>query len=294
MSHAPIALFVYKRPVHTRNMIESLMKNPEFADSPVTVYCDGPKNNGESESIREVRKIVHEMLPNSRIVARDSNIGLATSIINGVGEQCEQYGRAIIFEDDLILSPSVLHYFNKALDYYASNTNVMHIAAYMHPVQRTLPSSFFYREASCWGWATWKRAWDKFEPDAKVMMDYIKRNDLKDEFNIRNTTDFWGMLKAQYKGRLDSWAIRWYASMFMHRGLALHPGRSLSQNKGFDKSGVHCDESSDYDVELHDLVPVLTDEIVESEEALAAIISLRGPLPARFKSLFRKIVNLIK
>ena len=111
---------------------------------------------------------------------------------------------------------------------------------------------------------------------------------------IKNTTDYLGMLQGQHKGRLDSWAIRWFASVFMHNGLALHPGRSLIQNKGFDGSGVHCNVSSTYDVELHDVVPKFTDEILESEEVLNAIIEIRGSLPGEFGRLIRKMINVTK
>jgi len=285
---APIALFVYNRPIHTRRMVESLCKNPEYLDSPITVYCDGPKNDKEKEDVISTRKVIRETLPNVSVVEHEKNTGLANSIIKGVSEQCNKHGRVIVIEDDLLLSPVILRYFNEALDYYESNEKVMHISAYMYPVNKQLPSSFFYRETSCWGWATWGRAWKHFEPNGKIIADYIFRNNLSKKFNVNNSYLFWEMLLAQDSGRIDSWAIRWYGSVFMKEGLALSPGKSLIQNTGFDGTGINCNITGEYEVELSEEIPVLHNEISECKAALHAIIEHRS------KSYIKRILNNIK
>jgi len=273
---APIALFVYNRPDHTKRMVESLLKNPELMNSQITVYCDGPRNEKERKEVGETRQIIRQLLPNAKIVENEINQGLAASIIKGVTEQCDKYGRVIVIEDDLILSPVVLAYFNKALEFYESYEKVMHIAAYMYPVGNQLPSVFLYREASCWGWATWKRAWKYFEPNAKVIADKIFQKRLVKEFNVKQTYLFWEMLHLQSQGKVDSWAIRWYGSVFVNEGLALHPGKSLIQNTGFDGSGVHCSITDIYDVELAEEIPALTMETSESDIALNKVIEYRS------------------
>lgn len=277
---APLAVFVYKRVEHTRRMLQSLCANPDFIRSPVTVYCDGPKDEGDRVAVEETRRLVRALAPKARIVARNENFGLARSIIAGVTENCAEYGRVIVCEDDLLFSPFALDYFNDALDFYAAQERVMHVSGYMYPVRHQLPPAFLYREGTCWGWATWQRAWVKFERDPKVIMGWIERHGRRRDFDVNDTMYFWQMLTMQAQGKLDSWAIRWYGSIFMQGGLSLHPGRALVANKGHDGSGVHCDATNEFEVELA-TVPISPDDfpavIEENEAAVRAMMAYRKP-----------------
>jgi FkbM family methyltransferase len=259
-------------------MIESLILNPLFAESDVTVYCDGAKSDADVADVDATRRVIRELLPQARIVARDRNIGLANSIIAGVSEQCEQAGRTIVLEDDLILSPFALDYFNRALDRYVDNDKVMHIAGYMFPVDASLPPSFFYREASCWGWATWKRAWQEFDPSADRILRSIDAGNLRRAFDINNTMYFYDMLKLQSEGKIDSWAIRWYGSMFLRKGLALHPARAVVANEGFDGTGRHSGTTTEFAVDLaQEVFPpaAFPDDITEDSNAVHAMMRYR-------------------
>jgi hypothetical protein len=249
-SPAPIALFVYKRASHTRRTIESLLRNPAAAQSAISVYCDGPRGDAEAGAVREARAVVRELLPRARIVESERNRGLANSVIAGVSEVLAEHGRVIMFEDDLDLSPVTLDYLNDALDRYRDEDRVMHVSSYMYPVKAALPEAFFYREATCsGGWATWSRAWKHFEPDGAKIRDAVLARNARHAFDGGGRIDFFGMLENQIAGRTDSWAIRWYGSLWMRGGLGLHPGRSLVRNTGFDGSGVNSATSAAWDVE---------------------------------------------
>lgn len=54
------------------------------------------------------------------------------------------------------------------------------------------------------------------------------------------------MLKRQDNGEIDSWGIKWYASVFINNGYGLWPYVSLVNNIGNDGSGVHCSISTKY------------------------------------------------
>jgi hypothetical protein len=243
----------------------------------VRIYCDGPKHAGHAESVARTREIVRAAAPaHAELILREENLGLARSIITGVSELCQAHGRAIVLEDDLVLSPYALDFLNAGLDRYAEDDAVMHVSAYMYPVQRRLAPSFFYREATCWGWGTWARAWSHFNPDAGALVARIDELKLRNAFNINSSMYFYQMLCKQRDGEIDSWAIRWYASMFLRNGLALHPARSLVQNLGFDGSGIHCNVDSRFEVTLGDrAVTSFPRRIAESHEAVAAMIELR-------------------
>jgi len=90
-----------------------------------------------------------------------------------------------------------------------------------------------------WGWATWKRAWVHFDRDMKAYETLRRDSELIHRFNLDNAYPYFKMLKTQSEGKIDSWAIRWYLSVFMLSGLTLFPVRSLVHNIGFDGTGTH-------------------------------------------------------
>ena len=296
MTSTPIALFVYKRPHHTRKTLESLMANAEFSDSPLYVFCDGAKRKKDIPLVRETRELIRSYkLENATIIERQENMGLANSIITGVTELCNKYGRVIVVEDDLYLSPYFLKYMNTALDTYEEYDEVMHIAGYMFPVRVQLPETFFYRATSCWGWGTWKRAWDKFEPDAHTLLAGFQDDKKRWEFDIQGSTNFYRMLKYQAR---NSWAIRWYASVFLNNGLCLHPGKSLVNNIGHDDSGVHCGCTDAYDVNVSEEEDLeFTTDIKESEKAFMLMVdfyqSIKKPIYVLVYNRLKRIINVV-
>jgi GT2 family glycosyltransferase len=277
---APIALFLYNRPDHARGVLECLARDPLIGESPVTVFCDGSRRPEDEARVAETRAVARELAPaHAAIVERDRNLGLAGSIIAGVDALCEEYGRVIVLEDDLRPSPAALTWFNSALDRYADDEQVMHVAGYMYPTGAELPEAFFYREATCWGWATWARAWARFEPDARVLLTRVRRSGRVRDFDIGGTCDYERMLYLQWRGRIDSWAIRWYASVFLAGGLCLHPARALVANHGFDGSGVHFStpaKSARFEVDVAGTAPIaFPDQVTENEAAAQAVMAYR-------------------
>jgi hypothetical protein len=253
---APIALFVYNRPEHTRRTLQFLQQNELAADSCLFIFSDGPKNAKQAEKVAEVRALIKQVegFKSVEIIERSNNLGLANSVISGVSQLMEQFGRAIVFEDDLITSPYTLRYFNDALARYQNEEKVMHIGAYMYPLplpeSEQLPETFFFRAATSWGWATWARAWQQFNPDVEALMKQFD-SEQKHQFSIEGSMNFWKQMQELKAGRNNSWAIRWYASIFLKGGLTLNPAHSLVSNIGHDGSGVHSGINEIYNVSIH-------------------------------------------
>jgi hypothetical protein len=295
MQHlAPIALFVYNRPKHTERTLKFLQQNELAAESRLFIFSDGPKTPADQEKVQELRDFLKTVdgFRSVEIVERKENMGLANSIIAGVSRLVKDYGQIIVFEDDLISSPHTLTYFNEALNLYRKEEKVMHIGAYMYPLKdNLLPESFFYRAATSWGWATWERAWQHFEPNIDVLMkqfDAPKRN----AFSIEKTMNFWKQMQDFKKGRNNSWAIRWYASIFLKGGLTLNPAHSLVNNIGHDGSGIHSGINDIYNVVINPKpVKTFPTEIKENPEAYKAI---KHFLSNRKGSLWQRIKRLIK
>lgn len=238
---APIALFVYARPEHTRRTLETLAANPEAASSRLIVFSDGPRTGKEAE-VAKVRAIVRERAWCGEVELRESpeNRGLAASIISGVSALLSENDRVIVLEDDLALSPGFLSYMNAALDRYAADERVMTVAGYLPQLGVELPETFFMRTGTSWGWATWQRAWAHFEPDAATLAKRLRRSGQLAAFNLDGGYDYFEQLRLNAERRMKTWAVMWYASIFLRGGLSLHPRQSLVENIGHDGSGTHC------------------------------------------------------
>ncbi len=255
MSLAPIVLFVYNRPEHTLRTLDALSKNTEAAESILFIYCDGPKSNASNaqlEKIKEVSCIAKSEIrfKEVHVIDRKENMGLASSVIAGVTEIVNKYGKIIVLEDDLVTSPYFLKFMNDALNVYALSDDVVCVSGYTYPVKKKLPETFFIKVAECWGWATWKRGWEIFEIDGAKLLCEIENKNLGSAFDFNNSYKYTQMLKEQIEGKNSSWAIRWYASAFLKNKLCLFPGTSLIQNIGIDGSGTHSGISDKWTVNL--------------------------------------------
>jgi hypothetical protein len=249
---APITLFCYSRLDHLKRGVESLLKSPLAKDSDLITYLDAAKTPDQMDSVDAVAAYLQTIsgFKSISIRKRGVNFGLSKSIINGVSEVLEERGKIIVLEDDLVFSSFFLEYMNEALDLYARDTRVVSIHGYIYPTLHKLPEAFFLRGADCWGWGTWKRAWDNFNPNGKALLEQLKTKGLTKAFDFDGAYPYTKMLEDQILGRNDSWAIRWYASAFLENGLTLYPGRNLVRNIGTDNSGTHCEATSQYDVDL--------------------------------------------
>ena len=271
---APIALFVYNRPKHTARTLKFLQQNSLAAESRLFVFSDGAKSQADEENVQEVRELLQNIdgFKSVEIILRPQNMGLANSIIDGVTKLVKTYKQVIVFEDDLITSPHTLTYFNEGLTRYKENNKVMHLGAYMYPLKNAqLPETFFYRAATSWGWATWERAWQHFEPNIDTLIAQFDKKKIKD-FSIDGRMNFWKQVKDYKNGKNNSWAIRWYASIFLKGGLTLNPAHSLVNNIGHDGSGIHSGINDIYNVIINPKrITHFPEEIKENEVAYAAI-----------------------
>ena len=239
---APVVVFAYRRPDHLRNTLTSLMRCDGFGQSPVIVYCDGPRDADEVDAVMATRELARTMLgERAEYHFSEVNLGLSRSVIAGVSDVVERFGRAIVVEDDLVLSPAFLTFMNQALDRCANDENVFQVSGYMFdvPELKGTHSALFLPFTVSWGWATWKRAWDQFDPLATGWEALHTDKSLRRRFNLDGTYDYSTMLVRQMAGMRDSWAVRWYWSVFKAKGLVLFPPVSLVSNTGFDGSGTH-------------------------------------------------------
>ncbi|WP_316812364.1 glycosyltransferase family 2 protein [Pedobacter heparinus] len=247
---APIILFVYNRVLHTQQVIAALRKNFLSQESELYIYADAAKDSDALDKVNQLRSYLPTItgFKNVHIYLRETNLGVDENTIQGVTEVINIHGKAIVLEDDLVTSPWFLKFMNEALEFYENQHDVAAIHGYVYPVQQKLKEVFFLKGADCWGWATWRRAWNLFEHDGMKLLNRIIAQGLQKEFDFNNTYPYFKALKEQAIGNTTHWDIRWYASAFLAEKLTLYPGQSLVTNIGHDTSGTHCGNSTDYDV----------------------------------------------
>ena len=294
MSYAPILLFVYNRPEHTRRCIESLLKNSLASESHLFIYADGSKDSTQQEAVNEVRNYIRTIKGFKQItlMERSENWGLARNIIDGVTTQVNRYGKVIVLEDDLVVAPYFLQFMNEALEVYKDEPKVGHIQACDFTQDTTLPDTFLIKWTGSWGWATWDRAWKHFNPNGNELLQGLEERKLTRIFDFNGKYGFTRMLRRQIEGKNNSWAIRWNASLFLKDILSLNVGRSLVQNEGFDGSGTNCGGGGLYASHLY-LQPLLItpiSPIEENKEARQAFIRYY----ARTNSFWAKAIRRIK
>ena len=134
--YAPIVVFGFNRPDALKNTIASLLNNEEAKFSDLFVFVDGPREGkaGEKEKVEEVREYVKSIkgFKSIHYTFSENNKGLADSIIGGVSQVINQYGRVIVLEDDLVLMPNFLNFMNQGLERYQNEQKVFSVCMTIH------------------------------------------------------------------------------------------------------------------------------------------------------------------
>ena len=252
--YAPIVLFAFNRLEPLKACVASLLANSESAETDLVVFVDGPRadKKGEAEKVEAVRQFVSGIKGFSFLETHFSkeNKRLGPSIIAGVTDVINRYGKAIVIEDDLIASRNMLAFMNQGLDRYESNKEVWSICGYSNKVQ--VPPRYDYdgyicSRSSSWGWATWKDRWQLCDWKLEDWDSVIKKGK---EFNRWGGSDCFGMLKGWHEGENQSWAIRFCYNQFVQNAVSLFPTVSKIDNEGFDGSGTNCKKFNRYKFEF--------------------------------------------
>jgi len=259
--YAPIVVFAYNRPDHLNKTLSALALNPEAIKSKLFIYIDGPKDekgkliNSEVETV--AKKYLNGFFKETVIINSPKNKGLAQSVISGVTEVLNEFGKVIVTEDDSIADINYLSFMNDALNYYENDKRIWSVGGYTVPIN--IPQSYTYdflvtQRSSSYAWGIWKDRWDKVDWEVS---DYKK---FHWDFKERKQFNRWGddrasMLDDQMLGRINSWAIRFDYAMFRNGMFNIIPRYSLIKNIGHDGSGTHSktdlSENDPFAVKLH-------------------------------------------
>ena len=302
---APVVIFVYARPEHTFKTIESLANNSLARETDVYIYSDAAKSEMAQIRVEKVREFIDtlaqlQLFRTISISKAEKNKGLAGSVISGVTEIINKYGKVIVVEDDLVSSPDFLEYMNEALDFYENDKRIWSISGYTFKI--AIPKNYkkdvylSYRGCS-WGWGTWSDRWSKVDWEVKDYGEFKSDRVQRAKFN-RGGRDMAGMLDAQIRGKIDSWAIRWCYTQSRLNMLTVYPIVSRIKNIGLDGTGTHSGVTCRYDADLSDGKPgcVFENPGVDHRIARAFRDHFGRELDffmANMKSLIKRVLSMI-
>lgn len=293
MSVAPLILFAYKRLDILKRCIENLQQNPLSQNSELYIYSDAAKIEMDELQINQVREYLRTIkgFKSIDIIEAKNNMGLAKSIIAGVSDVLNKHDRAIVLEDDILVTPNFLQYMNDALTFYQNEKRVFSICGYSNnfDIRPSYPYDvYFTKRSSSWGWATWKDRWLPIDWDVSDYNEFSKNFSKKWRFNEMGS-DLSSMLRKRMEGHIDSWAIRWCYHQFKYNLFSVFPIESKVHNIGFDANATNM-----YGYKLETTAP---NKYYKSEFIFSDSIVIDKQIIKEFKrqySIITRIKNRLK
>ncbi len=241
---APLLLVAYNRPRHLRTTLETLARTHGAGELEVVAHSDGPRDAADEPRVDAVRALLRAEwgFRSLRVLARESNLGLAASVMGGVGEVLAESEAVMVFEDDLRVGVSAPAFLDAALRACVNDERVFSVSAYVPPVPGGVPGTggaWLAPRPLSTGWAVWRDRWATVDWGVSDYKVFAADASARAAF-ARGGADLPVALDAWHAGVLDSWAIRFAYAHFRQGRFALLPRRRLLNQGGFDGSGRNC------------------------------------------------------
>jgi hypothetical protein len=236
----PILIVGYNRPKQLMKLVESVLN---YSTNKIYISLDGPKKSPEDiNSVSQVKAAIEIIAKQNRISIRfqKENLGLKRHIIKSVNWVLEENDRVIVFEDDIRISRNAIEFCENMLIKYEKNEEIFHISAYNIVPERYITNPEDLERLSIYpetyGWATWARAWKKFEIDS---YSDLNLNKIYSVIGSRTSSMIWKMNFCEAeKGFINSWAYSWIATIWRYQGRCISPNRNYLTYIG-QENGTH-------------------------------------------------------
>jgi hypothetical protein len=243
-SSVPILFLSFNRPEHTRRTLDRIRA---AAPTRLYVHCDGPRGDKPNEAthVAEVREIIKNGVDwdcSVKTLYRDTNFGLRAGVYDAISWFFREEPYGIVLEDDCLPDLSFFPFCAELLERYADNEQIMHIGcsnlAECFTTNRR-ESYLFSRFSFVWGWASWRRAWERMSVDLEGLDAYTAQHRILD-FISDPAAQTYMLDKFQVTARKEnnSWAYAWFYSILNNNGLCIVPSINLIQNTGVGEAGA--------------------------------------------------------
>lgn len=309
MNDIAIASFFYSRPDSSKRLLNQLTSLKHESGYVYYLFIDRASENASEEVKRKNADMIqlvseYAVKLKATLVIRDSNFGLSKNLLDGINQVFLKNEKVVVFEDDISLSPYALSYFRDALEKYENNQAIYGIAgnSFADKMARNrLPNAYLLPIATSWGWATWKQKWFDFSSlKPQILYDQVAEKGF-DRFNFGGYP-YKRLLEKLLSNEVDSWAILYYAQLYLKDGLFLFPKYPVCENFGFGKDATHSKSPNTFAQHAYGeaLLPILPKEIRLDEnvlqtmkEAFARNLSKHhaNAIHDQFKALIKKILK---
>ncbi|MCC5832363.1 MAG: hypothetical protein JJU12_04900 [Chlamydiales bacterium] len=241
----PVAVFGHKRPQHLKACLEAVRCSEALLGKqlPLYIYCDAARNKAEAKDVETTLAVAREF-GRGEVIARKENFGFR-NITEGISSLCEKYGKVIVLEDDVLISPDFLPFIVSALEKYQDNPEVFMVSGFMYFAERfSAPEAYFLNLGFIWGWATWSRAWKHYDYSPTGWEGFVKDKQARYMYDCLGSMPFSASLRKTLTGQWKAWAPQWAYAMHRAGGVSLYPQRSLVWNCGCG-GGTHGDAKLD-------------------------------------------------
>jgi hypothetical protein len=249
-SDTPVAFLVFNRPDVTKVSLAAIRR---ARPRRLLVVADGPRASRPGEDAR--CKAVRDLIVNGidwpcelQTNFADENMGCGRRVSSGLDWVFQQVDRAIVVEDDCVPSDSFFPYCARMLEQWKDDPRVMHVGGsnYQNGIRRGPYAYYFSRYNHIWGWATWRRAWAKYDFSMQSWSAFDGGGFLEQEFEDEVEVRFWRTYFSRIAaGKVDTWDAQWMYAVMAHRGLAITPNTNLVQNVGFGADATHTYSGTD-------------------------------------------------
>ncbi len=238
----PILFCIFNRPALTRQVFEAIRhQRPQT----LLVVQDGPRadRKGEADLVAETRRILEEVDWDCDVRTNfaNENLGCKQRMASGISWGFDQFERLIILEDDCLPSESFFGFSESLLNRFDENERVMMISGDNFLPKSHSPHSYYFSKwTHIWGWASWRRAWRKFDLEMSDWPDVRESAWLESLCCDEAELEHWNSIfDRQHAGLIDTWDYSWMYNCWRHNGLTVLPHRNLVTNIGFGDSATH-------------------------------------------------------
>ncbi len=244
MKQTPVAYIVFNRPQHTEKTFAVLR---EQQPSHLFIIADGPRAGHltDIERCAAVRQIVANVDWPCEVYRKyaESNLGLKNNVSQGLDWVFSQVERAIVLEDDCVAHPDFFRFCDELLERYADDERVSVITGnnFQNGQHHGEASYYFSKYNHCWGWASWRRAWQHYQGNVPFWPDWSRSDDWRQKMPDVVERRYWSKIfERVHAGKIDnSWAYPWTASVWHYGGLTATPNVNLVSNIGFGPDSTH-------------------------------------------------------
>ena len=239
----PVGFLIFNRPDTTKQVFQAIAR---VKPRTLLVVCDGPRNDrpGEARRVEATRAIIDQVNWPCTVKTNyaDENMGCKKRIVSGLEWIFQHTEEAIILEDDCLPESSFFSFCENLLDRYRYDHRIVSISGnnFQQGQSRTEYSYYFSKYFHCWGWASWRRVWENFDPEMTFWPSFSETESLKIFADSREEESYWQRIfSLQYAGQIDSWAYPWLFSCWTQNGLTAIPAVNLVSNIGFRQDATH-------------------------------------------------------